>query len=176
MKHLKLAVLLFPVVLFGCTDKTELLDSPTSELLAKVEPYIKPAIDFAYKNEKNALENGVELTEKEKVIAHKLGVKNIDKVRVLYVDELPFPQDKKLAELARSIGLDSPQMAGLTLGSGIYIKHGNKVLLSHELIHVRQYEEMGIEGFMKRYMLELAVMGYRSAPLEMEAYKGAISY
>ncbi len=176
MKYVKLTLLLFSVVMFGCTDRSELLDSPTAELLAKVEPYIQPAIDFAYKNEKNAIENGVELTENEKVIAQKLGVKNIDKVRVLYVDELPFPEDTKLAELARSIGLDSPQMAGLTFGYGVYIKHGNKVLLSHELIHVRQYEGMGVEGFMKRYLLEISVMGYRSAPLEVEAYKGAISY
>ena len=176
MKHLKLAVLLFPVVLFGCTDRTELLNSPTPELLAKVEPYIQPSIDFAYKNEKNAIENGVELTAKEKEIANRLGVKNVDKVRVVYVDEFPFPKDKDLAELARSVGFDSPEMGGFTFGYGVYIRHGNKVLLPHELIHVRQYEEMGIEGFMKRYMLELAVMGYRSAPLEMEAYKGAISY
>ncbi len=176
MKHLKLVALLFPVVLFACTDRAELLNSPSEELLAKVEPYIQPSIDFAYNNETNAMENGLELTVKEKKIAEKLGVKNVNKVRVLYVDEFPFPEDENLAELARSIGFDSPAMGGFTYGYGVYIRHGNKVLLSHELIHVRQYEEMGIEGFMKRYMLELAVMGYRSAPLEVEAYKGAVSY
>ena len=176
MKHMKLTTVIVSVLLFGCSNKAELLNSPPPELLAQVEPYIKPAIEYAKENEKEALENGSELTANEKKLARKIGIKNVDKIRVMYVNEFPFPKDKHLAELARSIGFDSPFMGGFTFGYGVYIRNGEEQLLAHELIHVRQYENMGIDAFMTRYMLELAVMGYRSAPLEVEAYNESNNY
>ena len=64
----------------------------------------------------------------------------------------------------------------MTYGYGVYIRAGREYILPHELIHVRQFEEMGVESFMKRYMLELEVMGSRSAPLEVQAYNEAKKY
>jgi hypothetical protein len=180
MEYLKFGILLLSFILFGCIDKPqsqlEALSSPGPELLAKIEPYIQPSIDFAYNNEKNAFESGVELTAEEKQMAKKIGIKSVDKVRVVYVDEFPFPKDKHLVEFARSHGFDSPELVGITYGYGIYIRNGQKYILPHELIHVRQFEELGVENFMKRYMLELAIMGYRKAPIEVQAYNEAKRY
>ncbi len=178
MKIYLLTIITLSTLLFGCADKAELLASPSPEVLAQIQPYITPSIEFAQANEKKALAEGVELTANEKKIAERIGIKNIDKIRVMYVKEFPFPQDKQLAELARTIGFDSPFMGGFTYGYGVYIREGryDRELIVHELVHVKQYEEMGIAAFMDRYMLELAVMGYRNAPLEVEAYNRATQF
>jgi len=172
------SMMLLSTLLVGCNNKSELLASPTPELLAQIEPYTQPAIEFAQKNEHVALKSGIELSASEKSTAKKIGIKNVDKIRILYVNNFPFPENEMLAELASDVGLDSPMMAGFTYGYGIYIRKGSydRELVAHELIHVKQYEMMGIEGFMNQYLLELAVMGYRSAPLEVEAYNNAGNY
>lgn len=180
MNNLKFGLLLFTLYLFGCIEKpqsqSEALSSPSLELLNRIDPLIQPSIDFAYRNEKYAIENGVELTSEEKALATKIGIENVDKVRVVYIDEFPFPKNQHLVTLARTHGFDSPLLAGMTYGYGVYIRNGNQFILPHELVHVSQFEEMGVEKFMKRYMLELEVMGYRSAPLEVIAYDEAKSY
>lgn len=180
MQHLKFRTLLLTALLFGCIDKPqsqfEALSSPSSALLAKIEPYIKPSIDFAYQNEQYAFDFGAELSAEEKLMAKKIGIENVDKIRVVYVNEFPFPKNIHLAKLAKSHGFDTSELGGITYGYGIYIRYGREFLLPHELIHVRQFEKLGIEGFMKRYILELNVMGYRSAPLEVQAYKEAKKY
>lgn len=180
MNNLKFGLLLFILYLLGCIEKPqsqlEALASPSPELLDRIEPLIQPSIDFTYRNEKYAIENGVELTVEEKALAIKIGVENVDKVRVVYVDEFPFPKNQHLVKLARAHGFNSPRLAGMTYGFGVYIRNGKEFILPHELVHVRQFEEKGVENFMKRYMLELAVMGYRSAPLEVKAYNEAKRY
>ena len=177
MKQTVLRTLFITSILTGCTDKSqshfEALSSPSPELIKQIEPYIQPSIDFIVKNEKYALENGIELSADEKKLAKKIGVRNVDKVRVVLVKELPFPDDEILGEWAKSHGLDSPKVIGFTHGYGVYIKHGNRRILPHELVHVRQFEQLGIEALMRRYILELTVMGYRYAPLEVQAYNEA---
>jgi len=49
-------------------------------------------------------------------------------------------------------------------------------LLAHELRHVAQYEHLGLEGFARRYITELMVVGYVNAPLETEANAAAAPY
>ncbi|GAL36518.1 hypothetical protein JCM19240_2587 [Vibrio maritimus] len=107
------------------------------------------AIEFVYNNEKHALENGTPLLPQYMEIAQRVGIKHPEKVRLLYVDKLPMPKNDSLKFQMERLGLDSPYLAGMTYGYGIYIKHsakGDKLLLSHELIHVRQAEELGLEA------------------------------
>jgi hypothetical protein len=43
-------------------------------------------------------------------------------------------------------------------------------LLAHELVHVRQYDELGADAFVHNYLLETLTKGYGSDPFELEAF------
>ena len=42
-------------------------------------------------------------------------------------------------------------------------------ILAHEFVHVAQHDRLGREAFLRRYLVELVMMGYARAPLELEA-------
>ena len=80
------------------------------------------------------------------------------------------------------IGGPVPPGAGAwTLGSLVIVRRrhaGNTHLLAHELEHVRQYHELGVAGFLRRYLasyLSARVHGYphdaayRRIPAEVSA-------
>ena len=75
--------------------------------------------------------------------------------------------------------LVSLYLEGMTYGFIIDIMHaakGDKLLLSHELIHVRQAEELSLEGITREYFLQLKIFGYQESPIEIEAYNNAHKY
>ncbi len=104
------------------------------------------------------LGNGLPLNDFGIRIAQEVGVKYPEKVRVLVTERISA--DKNIA--------------GMTFGYAIQIKEEYKNELEvyiHELIHVRQYEQMGgIYNFTKEYAAELDKYGYEKAPIEVEAY------
>jgi len=71
----------------------------------------------------------------------------------------------------------------ITLGRRVYIKPGrenDQVVLRHELVHVRQYDDLGVVRFLSRYSAEYVgnrLRGkshdeaYRAISLEEEAYR-----
>ena len=77
--------------------------------------------------------------------------------------------------------LVAPGAAATTLGRVVFVRNGhedNPLLLEHELVHVRQYRERGLLGFLVPYLwryLRLRMQGwphwaaYRRLPLEAEA-------
>ena len=74
-----------------------------------------------------------------------------------------------------------PQAAAITLGNTIFVREsqaGNQHLMAHELVHVRQFHELGPLRFLFRYVgsyLKYRLQGYghmaayRRIPLEVEA-------
>lgn len=136
-------------------------------------PILVPkAIAWAQEQSHLILRNGVSLTAKEKTLAAQVGIAKPELVRILYVSELPMPEDPLLREVADATGLIGPNMAGLTLGYGIFIveRYNNVRLISHELRHLQQYESFGgIEAFMPVYLAQIAGVGYDDAPLERDA-------
>lgn len=44
------------------------------------------------------------------------------------------------------------------------------LLLSHELVHVRQYAELGFDAFINNYLIEALISGYGTDSFESEAY------
>lgn len=75
----------------------------------------------------------------------------------------------------------TPGVAAMTLGRWILTRHGHEhdeALVAHELVHVRQWRELGAMRFVWRY-LSAYVQGrrrglshwqaYRAIPLEQEA-------
>lgn len=76
-------------------------------------------------------------------------------------------------------GLPVPHFSGITYGDTILIDpgapgsgHAWRRLLFHELVHVVQYEVLGLDGFVDRYLRDWAAAGYRyrAIALEEDAY------
>ncbi|MCZ4307280.1 hypothetical protein [Vibrio atlanticus] len=177
---LKFVTLLILVIsILGCEDKNDVYANPPSHLLEQLEAYFPLSIKYVRKNEQIALTQGIPLLPQYVEIAHKIGIKYPEKIRVHYADSIPLPENESLLFQMQRLGLDSPYFTGSTFGYGIWIANkakGDKLLLSHELIHVKQVEDLGLEAFTKKYLLQLAIFGYVEAPIEIEAYENAGKY
>ena len=82
------------------------------------------------------------------------------------------------------------QFVGITLGRHVVVsgrknRTGDSMLLAHELVHVRQWAELGAVGFLVRYLtgfvaglrVERSWMpAYRAIPAEIEAREIARSW
>jgi hypothetical protein len=78
-----------------------------------------------------------------------------------------------------------PGFVGITIGNRIMLRKGHEhkdQLLAHELVHVRQFQELGILRFFARYLSEYATgivrlrkvhAAYRAISLEVEARQEA---
>ncbi len=79
-----------------------------------------------------------------------------------------------------------PGAHGMTLGRYVFLTRGHAhrtTLLAHELVHVRQYRELGYLRFSYRYLRDYARLlvehrgrhkaAYRAIPFEAEAYRVA---
>ena len=82
-----------------------------------------------------------------------------------------------------------PGADGMTLGRVILLRRdamadrtGRRTLLAHELVHARQWAELGVARFLWRYLLAYAAnlrrlrghqAAYLAIPLEAEAREGA---
>lgn len=141
-----------------------------TELTAKLPILVPKAIEWAERQSRIIFEKGFPLTAAGISDARMVGVENPEKIRVALVPSLPMPDDVELHSFALHLGLQ--EMAGLTLGYGIFIVDGHTTrrLLSHEYRHVYQYEQAGsIAAFMIDYMQQIVSVGYRNAPLEIDA-------
>jgi hypothetical protein len=75
----------------------------------------------------------------------------------------------------------TPGVAAMTLGRVVLVRRGHerdRALLAHELVHVRQWRELGVATFLWRYLCAYATCrvrgaghqdAYESIPLEVEA-------
>jgi hypothetical protein len=131
------------------------------------------ACAWAEEQEQLILQKGVGLNDAQMADARRIGVAAPERVRLLQVDEIPFPQDPGLHAAAKATGLLAPETAGLTLRYGIVIRSpfwGAHDLVVHELVHVWQYEQFGgFAAFLRQYLWECVTLGYAKAPMEQEA-------
>lgn len=179
MKRVKGLMLLVPLLLTACEDKNEVYSSLPQDIVAKVEAFLPLVEQYVHDNQKIALELGEPLSDKQLQMASRIGITYPDKVRIHYVEHLPRPENESLLFQFQRLGMDSPHFAGITYGHGIWIKNqyrGDKLLLAHELIHVRQVEEQGLTEQTRSYLLQLMIFGYKEAPDEVEAYTLAPQY
>lgn len=133
------------------------------ELVIKATAWAKAQCDAA-------LESGLPLGADGIKIAHQVGVKAPERVRIQWVTRLPAPTDPVFQPLLEATQI--ADMAGLTLGYAIFLvkEHTDAKLIAHELRHVHQYERLGgIDGFMPIYLAQVAEVGYFNAPLEQDA-------
>lgn len=137
------------------------------------ERLVPLACAWARDQEQLILQRGVRLTKGQLADAKHIGVALPDRVRLMKVEQIPLPQEPELRSAALKTGLLSPDTAGLTVRYGIYIHAsfwGVRQLVAHELLHVRQYEQLGgFDAFLRRYLWECVTLGYTQSPMEQEA-------
>ena len=128
--------------------------------------------------ERHVLANGVPLTLTQLADARALGVAHPERVRVLCLKQIPLPANRLVRRLGLWTGILSGQTSGLSARDGIFIRAPfgrNRGLLAHELVHTRQYEQLGgIRPFLSRYLHECLTVGYAAADMEWEAIDAAI--
>ncbi|MBA4108969.1 MAG: hypothetical protein C0487_05190 [Leptothrix sp. (in: Bacteria)] len=138
-----------------------------------LQALIPEAIAWARAQAQQAARDGKPLAAAGLALAHQVGVKHPELVRLLYVDRLPVPVEPlQLRQAVLQTGMLGPDMVGLTLGHSIFIVHGHEDarLISHELRHVCQYESLGgLEQFIPIYLHQIISVGYNHAPLEQDA-------
>jgi len=90
---------------------------------------------------------------------------------VVVTEKVPFPplSSMGLPELAQ---MENMQMAGITYKDTFFVNHLHQTesLHFHELIHVIQWDRLGIDNFLLAYGVGLMQFGYQDCPLEKMAY------
>ena len=143
--------------------------SITSE---QFETLLPLACQWAAAQEQRILAQGEPLSDSELADARRVGVAAPERVRLLYVPEIPIPEHPALRAAAEETQLISPLTGGLTLRYGIFIRSDcrfHRAMIVHEFGHTAQYERFGgFEPFLRQYLFECLTAGYPEAPMEQE--------
>lgn len=146
-------------------------------VLSQFELLLPLAVSWASEQEAHILQHGEPLSEREKLLAQHIGVREIERVRVLRVDKIPAPNDEVLGKIARDIGFISPHTQGMALRFGIFVRNDvwrdgalrSREIIAHELVHTAQYERLGFKDFLRAYLWQCLTIGYANSTLEREA-------
>lgn len=121
-----------------------------------------------------------DLTENEKVALAGFFTEDLlESVRVAEVGCIEAPWVCRAAAKARVARSLWPELlAGLALADLIVVRQDGTrpapvPLLFHELVHVVQYQVLGVSGFTREYIRQWAAAGfdYTSLPMEVDAYE-----
>ncbi|WP_028772703.1 hypothetical protein [Shewanella waksmanii] len=139
-------------------------------------------ISWAHDIDAQAEYIGAPLDEKQLLLASEIGIKFPEKVRIVYVDEVPFPYEnfalKVLGEALGFVGEGIVNNAQV-FGYSIYSRKGyqlDRPKLAHELVHVLQVERSSFAAVTTQHFSDMAKYGYDKAPLELEAAKANEQY
>ena len=139
-------------------------------------------IEWAHKTDQKGLEIGKPLNEQELALAAEIGIKYPEKVRVVYVDEVPFPYENfALKVFGETVGLVGEGIINnaQVFGYSIYARKDfvlNRPKLAHELVHVLQIERASLDEVVTQHFFDMAEHGYDQAPLEVKAAKANKKY
>lgn len=143
-----------------------------------LEELLPLACEWAEKQLENILQNGISLTDSQLQDARLIPVTSPEKVRLLKVDQIPWPDNPMLLAFGQQAGFFTDDTEGLAIGYGIFIRSNrweDRYLIVHELVHVSQYERLGgISQFIEQYVTEYLSDGYDDGPLESEARETAM--
>src|SRR6266550_2029433 len=130
------------------------------------------ASQWAAAQEQRICSHGQALSDAQLADARLAGVAEPERVRLLYVPEIPIPEHPALRAAADATKLISPLTGGLTLRYGIFIRSDcrfHRAMIVHEFGHTAQYERFGgFEPFLRQYLFECLTAGYPEAPMEQE--------
>lgn len=150
------------------------------ELLERFMGYY---VSWAREIEERGQAIGTPLDLDQKSLAAAVGVKHPEKVRLIFVDEVPFPTENPEIRLAgEKFGFIGPGITNnaQAFGYTIWVRKGfslDRPRLAHELAHVMQIERSAsFAAYAKQYVSELIRFGHENAPLELEAYEANKRY
>jgi hypothetical protein len=139
-------------------------------------------IDWAYEVNRKGQEIGTSLNKKELLLAAEIGIVHPEKVRIVYVNEVPFPYENfALKVFGEAVGLVGEGITNnaQAFGYSIYARKDfelNRPKLAHELVHVLQIERASLDKVVTQHFSDMAEYGYDKAPLEVEASKANKKY
>jgi hypothetical protein len=118
--------------------------------------------------------------EEESVAASELGLRRLfdhfprrvlDETRVVTATELPFPPvaTYRLPEVE---AMARAPMSGITFGNMYFVRpDASEGVHVHELVHVVQWDALGVSDFLLTYAVGLVQYGYAQSPLEAIAFE-----
>lgn len=143
---------------------------------------LPPYIEWAKATELAGVQTGEPLDAKQLLIAQEIGIQHPEKVRLVYVDSVPFPYDnlmlKTVGEALGFIGEGIVNNAQV-FGYAIYVRRGYPLTtpqLAHELVHVLQIERSDLQQVITQHFADLVTYGYENSPLEVEAFAANKQY
>src|SRR5476651_1182861 len=95
---------------------------PPKGAISQLEALLPLAVTWARKHQEVILANGVPLTEPELFEARRVGIKQPERVRLLSVASIPFPEHPLLQAACRATNFVPESPRGLTLCYGIYLR------------------------------------------------------
>ena len=138
----------------------------------QLETLLPLACECATAQEQRILATGEALSDTMLADARLVGVAAPERVRLLYLPEIPIPDDPGLRAAVQETQFLSPLTRGLALRYGIFIRSDSRfdrTMVIHELGHTAQYERLGgFEPFLRQYLFECLSIGYPEAPMEQE--------
>jgi hypothetical protein len=97
----------------------------------------------------------------------------LNRVRcVVVADNPPFPPLSRLG-LPELAAFESFPISGITYRDTFFVRDGRQSasLCFHEIVHVVQWDRLGVDRFLMAYGTGLMQAGYRNSPLEEMAYR-----
>jgi hypothetical protein len=90
---------------------------------------------------------------------------------VVVTGKVPFPPLNRMG-LPEFSQMENMQLAGITYKDTFFVSHLHQTesLHFHELVHVVQWERLGVDNFLLAYGAGLMQFGYQDSPLEKMAY------
>jgi len=95
----------------------------------------------------------------------------LDKTKVVTVPRVPFPPLRQLG-LQELADMEQMQLAGITYKDTFFLhqSYRSESLHFHEMVHIVQWERLGVDNFLLAYGVGLVQFGYKRSPLEQMAY------
>ena len=135
------------------------------------------AISWAEPQETKALAEGRVLSPDEIGMAKKVGVRKAERVRILTVESMPFPESGHLMAFLQRQGVHPDGIVAMTAGHGIFLRRTmppGMDVRAHEFRHVAQHECFGsIRAFVFFYLREMLYFPPGTGPLEIDAEHAA---
>jgi hypothetical protein len=97
----------------------------------------------------------------------------LEQAKVVTVPDIPFPPLGKLG-LPELSFMEQMALSGITYLNTIFIHHHDRTdesLHFHELVHVIQWNQLGVDNFLLAYGVGIVQFGYEQSPLEQMAFK-----